>query len=123
MTTKTPEQFTYKTTTVGDGRLYGWNKFNEKGDIVESSVQHWSSEADAEAVIRTIAPKTDIIEVAGIKNVNADANANVRLVTPKVEEAVMPNPNGDELHAGMEVVHESIEEVAEKGTDSKEKKN
>lgn len=122
MTTKQPEKYTYKTTTVGDGGLYGWNKFAENGDIVESSTQTWNTEADAEKAIRALASKEDTVEVNGIKNINPDSNVNVKLVTEKENPATMPNPKGDEAHAGMEVVHESIEDVADDKKEAASKK-
>lgn len=112
------ETFTYKTTLVGDGSLYGWNKFNSKGEIVESSTQTWNSEADAEKAIRTIATGNDIVEVVSIKNINPDSNVNVSLVKKPEPDAVLPNPHGDERHAGMAVVDKSIEDA---GHEPKEK--
>ncbi len=114
MTTKLPEKFTYKTTTIGDGSLYAWVKYNEKGEVVERSTQTWNTEADAEKAIRTIAGYNDTVEVVNIKNINPDANANVQVVEPQAEAAKLPNPKGDELHGGAEVVHESIEDAAKK---------
>lgn len=115
MTKSAPKEeprFTYKTSTVGNGGLYGWNKYDESGKLVESSTQTWNSEADAEKAIRTIASGTDTIEVVNVKNINTDSNVNVNLVKKPEPSATVPNPHGDEKYAGMATVDESIEDKA-----------
>lgn len=93
--------YTFKTTRVGDGSLYGWNKYDQNGDIVEQSTQNWPSEADAEKAIRTVATSNDKIEVEQIKNINKSENGNVNLL--KKEEEV------NDRSYGMTEVSESIE--------------
>lgn len=96
--------------TVGNGGLYGYKKFDEQGVVVEESTQTWPTEADAEKYLRTVVSTNDKIEVEGIKNINPEANTNVNLVKDKeVDE------NRD---AGMNVVHESIEDKAKKNEES-----
>lgn len=96
--------FTFKTTPVGDGSLFGWNKYDAEGNVVESSVQHYASEADAEKAIRTIATINDTIEVEQIKNINPGDNGNVNLVRKNI-------PVNERTH-GMTEVDESIADKA-----------
>lgn len=96
---------TFKTVPFGDGSLYGWNEYDEKGNVVRSSDQQWPSEADAEKSMRATATTADIVEVQNVKNINPEANRNVNLVKPSAD---VVNEN-----AGMNVVPESIEKKKE----------
>ena len=99
----TQKTFTYKTTLVGNGQAYGWNKFDEKGEIVESSDQTWNTEADAEKHIRMMASEDgSTVEVSSLKNVNSEDNEHVNIHT-KEEEVV-------DMYNGMTPVTESIDE-------------
>lgn len=80
------EAFTYKVMPVGNGSMYGWNKFNAKGEIVESSLQSWPSAMDAEKALRSFVSAPDVIEVQGMSNVNPEANRNVVVVVPPKQE-------------------------------------
>lgn len=106
--------FTYKVVPVGDGSLYGWAKFDEKGARVDESVQHYSSAADAEKAIRTIANRdSEVVEVEGINNVNTDANKGVNLVVSK-------DALNDRYH-GMKPVEATVEAIADPDADKKDK--
>lgn len=91
----------YKVVPVGDGSLYGWNKYNENGDILENGPQYYPSAADAEKELRTLVTGDDRIEVEQKSNVNKDSNKNVDIVV---------GPEEDDRHAGMRPVKKSVEE-------------
>lgn len=80
------EKFVLKVVTVGDGSLYGWAKYNQDGEVVETSDQNWPAAMDAEKAARAIANENQVLEVDKVRNINSDANVNVEVVKPEVRE-------------------------------------